>query len=160
LTPRAPRDFLLDAHGLTVLSSETSQAMAWITFIDGTFPGSVFWVTDLVIIEAKTGSPAKDAKVNRFLNTLDDPARPDRRRADPTPADLTRAAALRTRAMAQTGDRITATDALIAALGVRMAGSRGVTILTSDPRDLTLMTGYANLRNLSVASATHPPSPT
>jgi hypothetical protein len=153
LKTRAARDFLLDAHGVTTLASPTSLAIEWLHHIQDAYPGSVLWMPELVLIEAKTGSPA-DANVNRFIKTLDNPRWPDRRWCAPTRSDFERAAWLRTQTQPFSRAGISATDALLVAIADRMARRRGVSILTSDISDLQLLAEHTGRSNIAVQSLT------
>jgi hypothetical protein len=150
LRSRAGREFVLDAHGLTTLAAPTVLAAGWLEFIFEDFEDSRLWVPELVVIESTSGGPS-DANVNRFLKTLDDPRHPGRSWLSHERQDLSRAAALRHDAVAAGRDRISATDALIVAMSERLSMRRGVTILTSDPGDLSALMAQTGRPNMTIA---------
>lgn len=151
LRPRTGRDSVLDAHGLTVLAAPTAVAAAWATFIVETSADTRIWVPELVLAEATTGG-ASDANVNRFVKTLDDPHRPERRWLSHELADLRRAAALRHGAMLFGRARISAIDAIVVAMSERLSLRRGATILTSDRGDLQALVAATARPNIAVVS--------
>ncbi len=84
-------------------------------------------VPSVVLVECLEGHAGRDALANRFLKTCDV--------LEEIPQPLARrAAALRRRAR-----RGSAVDALVVAFA-----EPGGTVLTSDPRDLSALAGYAN----------------
>lgn len=150
LTPRAGREFVLDAHGLTRLAAPTAIAVEWLEFIFEEFDGARLWVPELVVVESTSGTPS-DANVNRFLKTLDSPRHPGRFWLAHEREDLSRAGALRHGAATRGRSRISVTDALVVAMSERLSMRRGVTILTSDPRDIELLVAHIARSNVAVA---------
>lgn len=151
LRPLAGREFVLDAHGLTTLATPTAAALELLELIFEDHDGARLWVPELIIVESTTGRSA-DANVNRFLNSLGDPRHPGRLWLTHERSDLRRAGALRHGALRAGRDRVSAIDALIAAMSERMSLRRGVTILTSDVGDLEALVRQTARPNIAVMS--------
>ncbi len=117
---------VLDSGAVSRLAERSRQAAALIL----AFREHDLWppaVPSVVLVECLEGHAGRDALANRFLKTCDV--------LEEIPEPLARrAAALRRRAR-----RGSAVDALVVAFA-----EPGGTVLTSDPRDLSALAGYAN----------------
>ncbi len=116
---------VLDSGGVSRLSQRRPGAAALISVLqrDGWWPPIV---PNVVLVEATSGRPGRDANVNRFLKTCDlisDLPEPIARRA----------AALRARA-----GRGSAVDAIVVALAEPFGA-----VLTGDLQDLSALAGHA-----------------
>jgi len=115
---------VLDSGGVTALIGRSQKARAWLRWVVSN-AGDVIVPTP-VLAECTTGSPARDAEVNRMLAVLGRYAR-----AFASPDEATARLAGSLRYAARTDDGI---DALVAAEAARLASS--TVLLTSDPTDL------------------------
>jgi hypothetical protein len=136
--------------GLTALAAPTSVATAWLDFIAQDFEAAAIWVPDIVLAEVTTQSAA-DANVNRFLKALADPKKPDRFWIPADSELFRRAGGLRTDTTTASGQKISVPDAVVVASAERLASNRGVTIVTTDPKDLNVLVDCTGARNIAVA---------
>lgn len=116
---------VLDSGGVSRLSRRRSDTAALITVLQR----DEWWpplVPSVVLVEATSGRPDRDANVNRFLKTCD--------LISELPEPIARrAAALRSRA-----GRGSAVDAIVVALAEPFGA-----VLTSDLQDLRALAGHA-----------------
>jgi hypothetical protein len=115
---------VLDSGGVTGLTGRSQKARAWLRWIV-THGGDVVVPTP-VLSECTTGSPARDAEVNRVLGVLERFGN-----GFIAPDEATARLAGTLRFMASTDDGI---DALVAAESAR--ATIPTVVLTSDPGDL------------------------
>jgi predicted nucleic acid-binding protein len=126
----------------------------WIARIAATYFEPGVFTTHEALTEGLTGRPRHDANVHRLLNRLAPNDDVSALFLVPTLVTTSRAAALRTRAVAAgaaTSKRpISVTDALLVALAEERSASHAVTILTGDSGDIGTLVELTGATNIAV----------
>ena len=152
--PKARRDFILDSGGVSYLAESDQHARSFRAHISQDYDGASILVPIDVLTESLTGNPRRDAKVNRLLKKIADPADPEGFWLHLTPIIAVNAAALRAQAVkrgAATAKRpISVVDAHVVAFAVERSALCPVTIVTSDPGDIQMLVDLTGRTNIAV----------
>lgn len=142
--PKSRRDFLLDSGGVSALIKDKDLLAAYLRVIRTQFDGAILIPTP-VLGEIYMGKP-QDALVDLLLKKLGG----KEAEIEPTSDVWRRAGALRTEALPRTKKDISNTDAVVVAMAEERSFRGGVTIITSDQKDIELLVGLTRRTNIAV----------
>lgn len=155
--PRVARDIILDSGALSRLAAGDNYAKTFLQEIARIYDPPMYLVPHVVMTEVTTGYRRDDVRMDIFLKSIDDPDEPGAFWLPTSPEIARRAGVLRTEAHASRDPQkrpVSAVDAQVVAHAEERSQRRGVTILTSDPGDLSdLLDGIVpHPRNIAVES--------